>query len=64
MEPMAMVMRRIMSEWFGHAKRRDETENIRTVADMKMKPMLGWKNNVRKNIIIYDVSVMSPDRNI
>ena len=25
-EPIAMVMRRL--EWFGHVKRRDETENI------------------------------------
>ena len=29
MEPIAMVMRRRMSEWFGHVKRRDETENTR-----------------------------------
>ena len=24
-------------EWFGHVKRRDETENIRAVAEIKMK---------------------------
>ena len=29
-EPIAMFMRRW--EWFGHMKRRDETENIRRVA--------------------------------
>ena len=27
-EPIAMVMRRRRLEWFGHVKRRDETENI------------------------------------
>ena len=33
MEPIAMVMRRL--EWFGQVKRRDGTENIREVAEMK-----------------------------
>ena len=27
MEPIAMVTRRKRLEWFGHVKRRDETEN-------------------------------------
>ena len=35
MEPIAMVMRRL--EWFEHVKRRDETENIRAVAEMMME---------------------------
>ena len=35
MEPIAMVMRRL--EWFEHVKRRDETENIRAVVEMKME---------------------------
>ena len=33
-EPIAMVMKRL--EWFGHVKRRDETEIITAVAEMKM----------------------------
>ena len=36
-EPIAMVMRRRRLEWFGHVKRRDETEHIREVAEMKME---------------------------
>ena len=36
-EPIAMVMRRRRLEWFGHVKRRDETENIRAVVEMKME---------------------------
>ena len=35
-EPIVTVMRRRRLEWFGHVKRRDETENIRAVAEMKM----------------------------
>ena len=35
-EPIAMVMRRQRLEWFGHVKRRDETENIRAVGEMKI----------------------------
>ena len=34
-EPIAMVMRRL--EWFGHIKRRDDTEHIRAVASMEME---------------------------
>ena len=37
MEPIATVMRRRRLERFGHVKRRDETENIRAVAEMKME---------------------------
>ena len=29
-----MVMRRRRLQWFGHVKRRDETENIRAVVDL------------------------------
>ena len=36
-EPIAMVMRRRRLEWFGHVKRRNETENIRVVVEMKME---------------------------
>ena len=35
-----MVMRRRRLEWFGHVKRRDETENIRAVAEMKIERKL------------------------
>ena len=35
-EPIAMVMRRRKLDWFGHVKRRDETENIRAVVEMMM----------------------------
>ena len=31
-----MVMRRRRLEWFGHVKRRDETENLRAVSKMKI----------------------------
>ena len=48
-ELIATVMRRRRLEWFGHIKRRDETENIRAVAEMKMegkrprgRPKLRW----------------------
>ena len=33
-----MVMRRRRLEWFEHVKRRDETECIRAVVEMKMRP--------------------------
>ena len=49
-----MVMRRRRLERFGHVKRRDETENIRAVVEMKMegkrprgRPKLSWKDTVR-----------------
>ena len=34
-ESITMVMRRRRREWFGNVKRRDETENIRAVGEMK-----------------------------
>ena len=36
-ELIAMVMRRRRLEWFGHVKRRDETENTRAVVEMKIE---------------------------
>ena len=48
-EPMVKAMRRRRLEWFGHLKRRDETETIRAVAIIKIdgmplrgKPRLRW----------------------
>ena len=50
---IAMVMRRRRLEWFGHVKRRGETENIRAVVKMKMerkrpreRPKLRWKDRI------------------
>ena len=37
MESIAMVMRKRRLEWFRHVKRRDETENIKAIAEMKME---------------------------
>ena len=55
MEPVAMVMRRL--EWFGQVKRRDETENIQSVVEIKMegkrprgRPKLRWKDTVRRDL--------------
>ena len=49
-QPTAMIMRRRRREWLGHVKRRDETENIRAVIEIKMegkrprrRPNLRWK---------------------
>ena len=36
-EPIAMVVRRRRREWLWRVKRRDETENIRAVVEMKME---------------------------
>ena len=36
-EQIETVMRRRRLEWFGHVKRKDETENIRAVIEMKME---------------------------
>ena len=52
-ELIAMVMRRL--GWFGHVKRRDETENIRAVVEIKEKhpigsPKLRWKDAVRRGL--------------
>ena len=55
-EPLATVMRLRRTEWFGHIKRRDETEYIRAVAEMKMEgkrprgsPKLRWYDTVRRD---------------
>ena len=57
MEPIATVMRRRRREWFGHIKRRDETENIRAVVEMKMegkrprgRQKLRWYDTVRRDL--------------
>ena len=49
-----MVMRRV--KWFGHVKRRDETEHIRAVVEMKMegKHPRG-KDTVRKNLKAWNI---------
>ena len=54
---IAMVMRRRRLEWFGHVKRRDETENIRAVVEMKIeekcprgRPKLRWNDTVRRDL--------------
>ena len=56
-EAIATVMRRRRLEWFGHVKRRGETENIRAVAEMKMegkrprgRPTLRWNDTVRRDL--------------
>ena len=56
-ELVAAVMRRRRVEWFGHARRRDETENMRAVVEMKMegnrprgRPKLRWKDTVRSDL--------------
>ena len=56
-EQIAMVMRRRRLEWFEYVKRRDETENIRAVVEMKMagkrprgRPKLRWKDTVRRDM--------------
>ena len=36
-EHITTVMRRRSLEWFDHIKRRDETENIRAVVEIKME---------------------------
>ena len=57
METIATVMRRRRLEWFGHVKRRGETEHIRAVAEMMMegkrprgRPKLRWKYTVRRHL--------------
>ena len=37
MQQIATVMRRRRLEWFGHVKRREDTENIPTVVEMNME---------------------------
>ena len=60
-EPIAMVMRRRRLEWFGHVKR-DETENILAVVEMKMegkrprgRPKLRWKDTVRRDLRAWNI---------
>ena len=62
MQPITMVMRRKMLEWFGHVKRRDETGNIRSVVEMEMeekrprgRPTLLWKDTVRRDMNAWDI---------
>ena len=50
-------MRRRRLEWFGHVKRRDKTENIRAIVEMKMEGKrpggrlkLRWKDTVRRDL--------------
>ena len=61
-EQIATVMRRRRLEWFGHVKRRDETENIRAVVEMKMegqrpkgRPQLRWKNTVKRDMKAWSI---------
>ena len=56
-EQIATVMRMRRLEWFGHIKRRDETENSRAVVEMKKegkrpigRPKLRWKDTVRRDM--------------
>ena len=61
-EQIAMLMRRRLLESFGHNKGRDETENIRAVAEMKMegkrprgRPKLRWKDTVRRELKAWNI---------
>ena len=63
MEAIATVMRRRRLEWFGHVKRRGETENIRAVAEMKMegkrprgRPKLRWNDTVRRDLKAWNIN--------
>ena len=62
-EQIAMVMRKRRLEWFGHVKRRNETENSRAVVEMKMegerprgRPKLMWKDTVRRDMKAWSIS--------
>ena len=62
MLPIAMVTRRRRLEWFGHVKRRNETENIRAVVDMKIegkrprgRPKLRCKDTVRRDLKAWNI---------
>ena len=57
MKPIATVMLRRRLEWFGHIKRRDETENIRAVAEITMEgkhprviSKLRWYDTLRSDL--------------
>ena len=59
---IATVMRSRRLEWFGHVKRRDETDNIRAVVEMKMerkrprgRPTLRWKDTVRRDLKAWSI---------
>ena len=61
-EQIATVMRRRRLEWFGHVKRRDKTENIRAVVEMKMegkrprgRPQLRWKDTVKRDMKAWSI---------
>ena len=67
-EPIATVMRRGRLEWFGHIKRRDESENIRAVAEMKMegkcprgRPKLRWYDTVRRALKAWKIKEEWPN---
>ena len=57
---IAMVRRRL--EWFGHGKRRDETENIRAVVKIKQgkrptgRPKLRWKDSVGSDMKAWKIT--------
>ena len=61
-QPIVMVTRRRRLEWFGHFKRRDETENIRPVVEMNRegecptgRPKLRRKNTVRRDLKAWNI---------
>ena len=61
-EPIVIVMRWRRLELFGHVKRRDEPENIRAVAEMKMegkrsrgRPKLRWNDTVRRDLKAWNI---------
>ena len=50
-------------EWFRHIKRREETEKITAVIDMKMegkrsrgRPKLQWKDTVRRDMKAWNIT--------
>ena len=43
MVAILIVMRRDRLEWFRHIKRREDTENIRAIMEMKMEGKRAWK---------------------
>ena len=61
-EPIALVMRMRRLEWFRLVKRRDKTENIRSVVEMKMagkrprgRPKLRWKDTVGRDLKAWNI---------